>query len=110
MCVLNCIISILKHLNQLYTKIGDFSPVLDILHTAEKDDVDENGHDVSNGEFFLKCHYLNHTAEKRDCHYYKEDTKTTYVSPKTILSPFVNMSKELTLSLQDYQFICDEIK
>ena len=44
------------------------------------------------------------------CHYDKEDTKTTYVSSKTILPPFVNMSEELTLSLQDYQFICDEIK
>ena len=28
------------------------------------------------------------------CHYYKEDTKTTYVSSKTILPPFVNMSDQ----------------
>ena len=77
---------------------------------AEEDDVDEYGHTVRKGETYLKCHYLSHIKEKKKVHYYKELYTPVHVNPKQILSPFVNITNELTLSLAYYQFICDEMK
>ena len=76
---------------------------------AEVDCMDENGHTVRKGESFLKCHYMTHEKEKKGSHFYKECKQLVFVTYNQILSPLVNMSASLTLSIEDYQLVCNEL-
>ena len=69
---------------------------------------DSYGHFVLNGMQYFKCNYLSVKSEKaRQYVQYQKLNGIVYVVPEHIISPFVNITSDLKLSLDEKQFLDD---
>ena len=69
---------------------------------------DSYGHIILKGMQYLKCNYLSIVSEKNKNYVkYKRLTAVVFVIPEQMLSPFVNISKDFKLSLEERQFLDD---
>ena len=73
----------------------------------EEIEEDDSGHLFTRGEQYLKCRYLQTLKQKKGMHYYNKHAVVVFVNPLHILCPCVNVSEDLTLSADDFQFLTD---
>ena len=62
---------------------------------------------VPRGEKYLSCNYLEIISEEKKFICYKKCTSQVVVLPGEVLSPFVNISEDLKLSLEEKQWLSD---
>ena len=73
--------------------------------------IDTSGHSAMDGDEYFVCHYL---RKREKCRFSKHGTqyelvskKKVIVHPLQVLSPFVNLSDNMFLSNEEYQFLSD---
>ena len=81
--------------------------VLEKCVAKEEIEEDDSCHLFTRGEQYLKCRYLQPLKQKKGMHYYKKHVVVVFVNPLHILCPCVNISEDLTLSADDFQFLTD---
>ena len=65
-------------------------------------------HLIQEGESYITAHYLEKVTEKRGQIVYKLlDTKQVFILSQQLFFPCVPIQEDLTLAIQDYQFLCD---
>ena len=75
--------------------------------TAENDIYDSFNHAVLKGTRFIECNYLEKIKEKKSNVYYKIIPKTVLVHPSQVMAPAVNVQEDLSLTMQEYQWLAD---
>ena len=77
---------------------------------AEKALDDEN-HFIFPGEKYIECQYLDRDRKKktRGKVHYKLLPDTVYVNPASVFAPCVNMDPDLSMSIEEYMWLCDSI-
>ena len=104
-------------------KPGDFIALNSFTHIEQfylckvhevcvaSDDVeDSNGHCFQKGEAYILSSYLTLVKKKKGTFFHKELKGTVFVDPKHIIFPGVEVSKDLTISINEYQDICANIR
>ena len=77
------------------------------MKIAETDNFDAYQHFVLMGQKYFSCNYLEIVKEHKTFVQYKKLTSMVFVHPRLILSPFVNITDDFKLSLDDKQWLCD---
>ena len=90
------------------TEIFYLVKVIDICK-AEADIVDSLNHPVLKGSKYFKCNYLEKINESKGFIQYKMISGDVFVLAQQVLCPFVDLSKDLKLPIEDYTFLCDMI-
>ena len=76
---------------------------------AEEDLIDIYGHLVQKGFEYFPGFYLEKVVVKISKVLYKQLQKIVYIHPSEILCSVVAVDRDLSLSLEEYQFLCDAI-
>ena len=79
------------------------------LSIAEEEIADKYNHIISKGNTYITCQYLKKIKEKRGRVYYKHLKDSIYVLPAQVLSPFVALDDNLSITAAEYQWLSDSI-
>lgn len=71
--------------------------------------VDKYNHRITEGSKYLSCNYLEKIKEKKSVIHYKLVKGEALVMPYQVFCPSVTMSEQLTLTVEDYVFLCDMV-
>ena len=81
--------------------------VVNEVITAASNVYDAYQHFVTVGDRYLSCCYLEIERETKTYIQYKKQTTMVLVLPGEVLTPFVNISDDFKLSLDEKQWLCD---
>ena len=76
---------------------------------ADDDIIYFYGHLVKKGDRFITGIYLEEDKRKAGRIYYKKHKKDVYSYPGEVFSPAIMLDNQLSMSIQDYLYLCDSI-
>ena len=83
-----------------------FLVVVNSLNVAEKDEYHMHNHYVREGHKYLSCTYLYATKETKTCiEFAKRKSGHVLVYPGEILQPFVDISDDLILPMDEHNWL-----
>ena len=82
-----------------------FLAIVESVNEADTDRFDMHGHFIRKGHKYLSCHYL-FTKKEYKCYFQlAKKTSEVLVYPAEILSPFVHVTDDLKLSIDEHQWL-----
>ena len=81
--------------------------VIEVVKDSKVDTFDAFQHCIVQGDNYLSCNYLDVDFERKKFVQYRMCKSTVFVLPGEVLSPFVNITDNLQLSMDEKQWLCD---
>ena len=82
-----------------------FLAMVEAVKKAESDMFDMHNHFIRKGHKYLSCHYLTAKKEYKSYFQFVKQTSKVLVYPAEILSPFVEISDDLKLDMDEHQWL-----
>ena len=79
--------------------------VIEVVKNSKVDTFDAFQHCIVKGDNYLSCNYLEIEVEQKKCVH--KCASSVFVLPGEVLSPFVNITDNLHLSVDEKQWLCD---
>ena len=76
---------------------------------ANENLIDKYNHVILKGNKYLKCQYFTKISEKKGKYFYKLLPDEIYAYPTEVMSPYVNLGVDSSLSINEYQWLSDSI-